>query len=179
MNIKQLNNYLKYRDTLMFQIFHNFIRAASYVKKYSLFNFYLFRTDVLEDSIKGKNYFFYNDDPTRFINGEINWRNKSIKKYVKENASLYVGNVYLTSLNGFRPLFISLKRYETGELMINGYSINSMKPLDEFFFNDITTKRIGKIKEKDMTSGNIRFSSDELRTHILGMSSVTGDYLDE
>ena len=169
MNINQLHNSLKLKDTTMYCVFKSLINAYPFNTKYKLFNYYLFRTDCLKDTIlESKSYWFY-DNKGCIINDKINYRNKNVRKYVDENKQLYIGNVYSEN-SGFCPLFLSCTRkrlFPDNEWYsdISGYSVSVEGCWDQFYFDESTTKRLSKISENDMML-SISYASNDLKKRL-------------
>lgn len=178
MNIEKLNDVLTYKDFAFCQAFHEFICAANDDCEYKLFYNYIFRTDVLYDSILKHEYVFYDEDEKYLLkSGKINYRNATIKKYVNEHSYTYVGRVY-TNNRGFRPIFITSTvtedKYGIPYSCVSGFSI---KPSDDdFYFDERTTRMIDKLPD-DIMHLRVGFSSDELKDDILKMIKKTADKL--
>jgi len=160
MNIKDLHEKIKIEGINLYNVFKYIIDEADKNTEYKLFNSYLFRTDCMYDSIKGGSYPFYEENQNYIVDGRINYRNKAVKRYIKDNSSLYIGNVYYPKY-GYRPIFISY-RIENGEMVINGYSINAGIDSDKYFFNKNTTKKLKKLSLKELDV-KISFASSDLK----------------
>lgn len=183
MNPNSLHNMLKLKDTTIYCVFQELIKAHQFYNKYKLFNFYLFRTDCLKDLIQKKEYFFYDENSDYIIDGKINYRNKYVKKYVNDNAQLYIGNTYIKE-HGFCPVFLS---YSKGPYIISrntnkfescsrisGYSVNIRSEVDAFYFDDSTTKKLNRRLSEDDMMMDLVYGSEDLKKHLDEMNYKTG-----
>lgn len=168
MNIKRLNQSLTYKDSPLYSYFKPFIDASSFDKRYKLFYFYLFRTDVIYNSIKNKESIFYEDNNNSIIGDKINYKNKLVKKFLEDKLHLYIGNVY-SKTYGFKPLFLSINKIDFKNMIleINGYTINADVGSDFYYFDKATTKIMKKISENEMKLslmifGNLRKSFEKM-----------------
>ena len=180
MNTDDLHNFLKLKDTVMFKTFEDFITASDKNGKYKLFHVYLFRTDSLLDSIKNNSYLFWEKSDDYLKNGKINYRNRQVKRYVDDNGSLYIGNVY-SEKYGFRPFFISYRRSTSYNRKMKvsdifGFSLNAGIESDSIYFDESTTKCIRRISEKEMNAP-IWWASDDLKSSITEMMKRTRENL--
>lgn len=185
MNTNTLHNFLKWNDTTLYCVFKPFVNAYKFYTKYKLFNYYLFRTDCLKDNIEKGDYYCFYDNKNCIVNGKINYKNTNVKKYVKENRQLYIGNTY-NEKYGFCPIFLTCKINEhlpnlpNDEIyfMISGYTIDTKSGPYDFYFDKSTTKKFNEISENNMML-SILYASKDLKTHLDNMCVKTMNHLNE
>jgi len=178
MNVENLHKKVKLKDTPIGGYFRSLIDSSQYYGKYRLLNRYLFRTDSLRDMIESKNLCYSFDDSDCIKDGKINYMNRHVRRYVDENSYLYVGNAYFEKY-GFCPVFLSFKIRSIDWnskndlcIDISGYSINIGDERDQFYFNDKTTKSLGKMKEsyEDLP---LKFASTDLKSRLDEICKMT------
>ena len=184
MNIKGLSDSVRFSKTPFFNVCREFYNAFTLNTKFKPFHIYLFRTDLLYDSIIEKKSLFI-DAKEKYLTkeGKINYRNKTVRNYVEDYAQVYVGNTFREDAkytSKFCPLFISRKKmYDIeGFNLINsiyGYAVDNGNA-DDPYFNNSTVKLLGKMPIEDMKM-RIEFVHD-IRLSLEKLSELTKDALE-
>ncbi len=175
MNIKGLNDTVRFSKTPFFNVCREFYNASTLNDKFKPFHIYLFRTDLLYDSIVKKQSLFY-DDNEKYLTktGKINYKKKTVRRYVEDCAQVYVGNTFMKSSKyklKFCPIFISYRRMYDHDgfnqiISINGYSIDIGDSEDPYFATS-EAKLLGQMPIENMKmpvqfAGDIRHSIEKL-----------------
>lgn len=167
MNIKGLNDSVRFSKTPFFNVCREFYNASVLNDRFKPFHIYLFRSDILYDNIINKKFLFLESEAKYLTKtGKINYRNKTVRRYVEDFAQVYVGNTFMKSSKyklKFCPIFISYRKMcdRSGfNLMtsINGYSID-IGDVNDPYFSESEAKHLGKMPIEEMKIP-VTFSGD-------------------